>query len=354
LGSNAAYAVLLVICALGPFSLWGCAPNPLTVSRQVVFCDWAEDKVQEVLDAFQLEYGVSVLFEPYASQEQLIEELKTGKRCDVIVMDNQLVPQLIEQRLLAELDLQHILNYTYLSHNFVDKSFDPGNRYSLPYTWGTFGLIVKTDPGRGEVAKWADLWNPDYRGQLVLWTATPRYTVGAALIALGYSVNSEDPAELEAAVDRLIELKPHALWLEDDPSIAPYMKDEAIWIGAGWAYDYWLADEEDATVSYVLPQEGAILWGDSLMIAANTPNLKDSEKFIDFLLRPEVAAKISNQTYYASTNEEAVRYVDTEILLDPAVYPLPDDLKKAQLLLPLSPQGQELFDRMWQRFQDAP
>jgi len=173
--------VLLVICALGLF-LWGCAPNPLTVSRQVVFATGLKTRCKRS-GCLPVEYGVSVLFEPYASQEQLIEELKTGITVRCHRDDNQLVPQLIEQRLLAELDLQHILNYTYLSHNFVDKSFDPGNRI-LCRTPGNFRLIVKTDPGRVKLQS-GPIFGIRLSRQLVLWTATPRYTVGAALIALG-------------------------------------------------------------------------------------------------------------------------------------------------------------------------
>jgi spermidine/putrescine transport system substrate-binding protein len=206
------------------------------------------------------------------------------------------------------------------------------------------------------------MWDPRYAGKVAHWNTTPRYTLGAVLRSLGYSVNSEKLIELEHALERLLELKPNAIWLNEDThsSASLLVSGEAV-MALGWSEDVWLAQEEGAglgwsgyeNITYVLPEEGPILWGDNFVIPANSPNKYTAELFLDYILRPEVTGEIVNGNYYPMPNEPANAYVDAEILNDPVVYPSNEDLENAEILLPLSPEGEELYAEIWRRFMAA-
>lgn len=200
------------------------------------------------------------------------------------------------------------------------------------------------------VTSWAVLWDPRYAGMLANWDATPRYTLGAALQALGYSINSENPQELEEALDQLRTLQQDTIWLNDEASSAPLLVSGEAAIALGWSLDYWLAAEEVDTIAYVLPEEGTLLWGDNFVIPANSPNKAAAELLLDFILRPEISAQIINENYYPMANEAAKPFVDPALLADPVVYPPNDVLRNAEFILPLSAEGQALWDDVWARF----
>lgn len=121
-------------------------------------------------------------------------------------------------------------------------------------------------------------------------------------------------------------------------------------MGLGWSIDYWQAQEENDSIAYIVPQEGPILWGDNFVIPANSPNKYTAELLLDFIQRPEIAAQIVNEGYYPSPNIGGNEFIDPEILNDPAVYPTNEEMKNAEFLLPLSPEGEKLHAEVWERF----
>ena len=161
-----------------------------------------------------------------------------------------------------------------------------------------------------------------YADKVANWAATPRYSLGAALrVLLGYSANSENAAELEEALQKLIELKPNSIWLDEEASSVPLLVSGEVVLALGWVYDIQTAQEELESVEYILPQEGTLLWGDNFVIPANSPNKAAAEALLNFLLRPEIAAQIINEGYYPVANDAALQYVNAELLNDPTVYP---------------------------------
>jgi spermidine/putrescine transport system substrate-binding protein len=296
---------LLTACAAAPSPA---TPPPPPLAAELVFYDWAEDQIATTFDQFTEEYGVKIRYEVFESTEEAVENIRAGKVYDVVVMENQFVPVLAAEGLLAKINYQHIPNFKYISPNFRDLVYDPQNEHSIPYTWGSTGLIVRTDLAAQPITAWADMWQPAYAGQVVNWETLPRYALGAALKTLGYSVNSENPAELEESLDLMLELKHNAIWLTTEHSIAPLLIEGRAVMGLGWSEDYWLVKEEIDTASYVIPQEGAILWGDNYVIPANSPNQHTAELFLDFLLRPQISAQTVNSNYYPSANEAAKEF----------------------------------------------
>jgi spermidine/putrescine transport system substrate-binding protein len=177
--------------------------------------------------------------------------------------------------------------------------------------------------------------------------------MGMALKSLGYSLNSEKETELRAALQKLLELRKQSIWLSDELSIAPELVSGQAVMGMGWAEDFWLVQKVYEDAQYVLPAEGGVLWGDNFVIPFNASNKAAAEQFINFCLRPEISARIIAGNHYMMANEAALPLLDTEITGDLVINPTNEQLKNAEILLPHSPAGQELFDKIWQEFLDA-
>jgi len=331
-------------------------PTPVTLATELVFYDWDEDMPQSVLDAFTEEYGVKINYLIYESQEEAIENMEAGQIYDVVVMESRFIPLLVKENMLAELDQKNLSNSKNLSADFRELAYDPGNHFSIPYNWGTTGLVVRSDLAAEPVTHWADLWDSRYAKRIGLWMGQRREVISLTLKSLGYSANSDDPSELEAALGRLLELKPQVLTLEDfDPytSVGVLDSGQAV-ITMGYASDALSGMEQNPAITYVLPKEGALLWNDTFIIPANSPNTYTAELFLNFILRADINAKIANENLYATPNEAAFPFIEPEVLNNPVIFPPNDDLVNAELILPLTAEGQGLYDEIWERLISAP
>lgn len=327
-------------------------PNPPPLAKELIFYDWSGDLIESVFEDFAQEYGIEVKYVVYETPEEAVENIRAGQQYDVVVLENEYVPSLVDDGLLARINYRNVPNFNHVSANFRDLAYDPGNKHSIPYSWGTTGLVVRTDLVDEPVTRWLDMWDLRYTGRVVGWLI-PRYTLGAALKSLGYSINSEDPGELEDALQHLIDLKPNAIWLTTEETSAYHLaSDEAI-MALGWAYDAQVGQQEHEAIEYILPEDGTILWGDNFVIPANSARKYEAELFLDFVLRPEVTAQIVNLNYYPMASEAAAPFIDPEILNDPVIYPRNEDLRNAEILLRLSPEGERLYAQIWERFVTA-
>lgn len=338
----------------------GCKPTtgytPISSVQELVLYNWEGDMPQSVLDTFTEEYGVSIKYLVYESQEEAIANMREGVVYDVVVMDSRFIPLLVQEGLLAKLDQKNIKNLNNISPNFRELVYDPHNDYSVPYNWGTTGLVVRSDLVVDPVTRWADLWDSRYAGHVGLWIGQPREVISLTLKSLGCSANSEDPKELEMALERLLALKPHMLTLEDyDPvSSAGVLVDGRAVVVMGYAGDFLSASKVNRAIDYVLPVEGALLWHDTFVVPANSPNKPTAELFLNFLMRADINAKIANENLYATVNEAAYSFIEPEILNNRVIFPPNENLINAELILPLTPAGQRLYDGIWERFTMAP
>ena len=357
--------LLILVTSLGlVICLAGCSPilavgavstaTPTPSNGPLVLYDWPGDIPPAVLEAFAKEYGIEVTLLTYESQEEAIENIRAGQVFDVVVVENQHIPVLAAEGLLAEIDLEHVPNFEHIASNFKNLAYDPGNRYSIPFNWGTTALVVRTDLTPAPVTRWADLWNPAYAGKVAM-RALPRGNIGLTLKSLGYSINSEDPQELEAARERLLQLRPAVLFVDSfAEGVIPLLKNGEVVILVGWAEDVLAAQAENMDVSYVMPEEGALMWGDNFVIPVNSRQRDRAEQFLNFLLRPEISAEITNDNFYATPNYAARRFIKPEILNDPVIFPTNSDLKTAEVMLPLSPAGEARYAQIWEQFLAAP
>lgn len=326
---------------------------PPVLADEISLYNWVEYMPQSVLDAFTAEYGVRVRYVTYDTQEEAAENIRAGLEYDVAVLPPEFIPQLISEGRLAEIDYRNVPNFRNISANFRDLSYDPGNRYSIIFHWGTTGLLVRTDLVDRPITQWADLWDPAFAGRVGLWPIA-RSLIPISLKSLGYGANSTNPDELEAALDNLIQLKPHVVWWSNDNgTIVPALVSGEVMIAYGWAYDAQVAREESVPISYVLPEEGTFLWSDNFVIPASSNNKYTAELFLDFVLRPDISAAIVNESYYPMANEAAEPLIDPDILNDPVIYPSTEQLKRAEIIVPLGVDGENLFMSIWKRFMEA-
>lgn len=328
-------------------------PTPPTLAEEITLYNWPEYMPQSVLDAFTAEYGVGVNYVIYESEEEAEQNVQAGLEYDVVILPPEVIPELVKDGRLAEIDYRNVPNFKNISANFRDLSYDPGNRYSILFHWGTTGLLVRTDLVDEPVSHWSDLWDARYAGRVALWPIA-RSLIPISLKALGYKANSTNPDELEAALQRLLELKPNAIWwANDNATIVPALASGEAVIAYGWAYDAEVAREESVSISYILPEEGTFLWSDNFVIPASSQHKYTAELFLNFLLRPEISAQIVNESYYPMANEAAEPMINPDILNDPVIYPPSEQLRNAEIIVPLGEEGENLFVAVWNRFIEA-
>jgi spermidine/putrescine-binding protein len=321
------------------------------LAAEITVYGWNEDINPDVLTAFTAEYGVQINYVSYVDQDSAAADIRAGNVYDVVVMSNELVQSLGTEGVLAQIDHNVVTNFRNISPNFRDLAYDPQNRHSIPYNWGTNGLIVRTDALSQPIRRWADVWNLEEDQRIVMWPL-PRYGVGAALKSLGYSINSEDEGELEQARQRLLELRPHVFLLgESDFSVAPYLLDGSAVVGMNAGVSEALEGQaENASIQYVLPEDGAILWGDNFVVPANSSNQYTAFIFLNFLLRPENGLLLTEWNQYATPNDAVRELLDSTVLSNQLLYPSSDQLRNAEILLPLSPEIYQRYLDIWNQF----
>ena len=317
---------------------------------ELVACDWTEGGFTSVRADFEREFGVTVRHEPFESQEEAVAWIRSGKRCDVAVIENQLIPGLAADKLLAEIDFGNVPNFKNISANFRGLAIDPGNRHTVPCSFGTTGILVRTDLVGEPVTRWADLWSPRFAGKVAIRTQM-RELVGLTLLALGHSPNSEDPRHLQEALAKLLALKKKSVVADEEPEKAvPLITGGTVWLMEGFGEDYRLARKQNPAVAYVLPAEGTFLWADNYVIPSSTANKSLAESFINFMLRPEISARDANAGGYSVPNQPARPLFKAELRDDPSAYPPPGQMQRAHFFAPLSPQGEKLYADVWSRF----
>jgi spermidine/putrescine transport system substrate-binding protein len=333
----------------------GCTPKEPPMPTELILYNWVEYMPQSVMDAFTKEYGITIKYVAYETEEDVPKNIQAGNVYDLVLTNPEFIPQMIEEGLLKPIDYQQIPNFKNVSANFRDLVFDPGNKYSIPFHWGTTGILVRTDLIDRPITSWNDLWDPVFAGKVGIW-AMPQASTQISLKALGYSINTDDPAELEKAGQYLLQLKPNAVLVSGlETSMVPMLESGQVEIGFGWAYDAALGKEANVQIEYVIPEEGTILWMDSFVVPANANNPRGAELFLNFILQPEIAAQIINESYYPMAVDGTEQFVLPEILHDPVIFPDTAQIQNGEFTLPIRPERKLFYDRIWADFmEDTP
>jgi len=311
--------------------------------------NWSEYVGPEVYEKFEEEYGVHVVEDTFPNNEELLAKLQAGATgYDVIVPSDYMVDIMIQQELLAELDRDNLPNIENLDSKFTDPPYDPGMVHCVPYLWGTTGIGYNDEAFDEPPDSWAYLFDRDlaseYAGSFTMLNDV-REAMGAALKYLGYSLNSTDEEVLAEARDLLIEQKQwvHSYNAENYEDMLS--ANETV-MAHSWSGDVFMVAEEDERIWYAIPEEGGVIWADNLCIPASSQKKHTAEVFINFMMRPDVAAANSNYTWYASPNKEATDLIDDEILEEPAIYPPDDVLEKLEWIEDVG-EAAPIYERMW-------
>ena len=326
-------------------------------AKEIVFYNWSEYIDPEIYDLFEKETGIKVVEDNFSSNEELLAKLQGGATgYALIVPSDYTVKVMIDENMLAPLDQDKIPNLKNLAERFRNLYYDPGNKYCVPYQWGTTGIGYLD----GEVEKpesWSVFFNPDpnapYYGRMTMLDDA-REAFAAALIYLGYDINTTDEKQLEEAKEALIRAKA-ALAGYDSDTYEDLLASGENLMAHGWNGDFLQAQEENENIAYTIPKEGGVIWVDNVCIPATvSPEEKlAAEMFLNFILRPDIGAKISEYNYYATPNEAAEANLPADFLSDPAVYPPQEVLTRLQFIKPVG-EAEALYQRMWDEVKAAP
>lgn len=292
---------------------------------------WSDYVPQEIIEQFTKETGIKVAVSTYDSNEALYAKLKLldSSGYDVVIPSTYFVDKMRQEDMLLPLDKAKLPNYAHLDARHLDKDFDPGNRYSIPYLWGCTGIAVNTDKFKPEqLRNWADLWKPQFRDSLLLPNDL-REVFHVALRVLGYSGNATDPEQIRQAYELLRRLNPNVRLYLSDAIDVPFVTGE-VDAGVAWNGVIYKAGLLDPAIRFIHPSEGVILWMDNLAIPKRAPHVEWAQRFINFILRPDIALAITEAIGYASPNAEAVKHLPTAQREDPTVYPPDSVLSKGE------------------------
>ncbi|MCS7059388.1 MAG: spermidine/putrescine ABC transporter substrate-binding protein [Meiothermus sp.] len=314
--------------------------------KELRLLNWSDYMPKEVLQEFEKREGVRVVEDTYDSPEAMLSKLQAGgdSEYDVLITPDYTVGALARAGTLQELDRSKIPNLANLDPQFADPAYDPGARYSVAYQWGTTGLAYREDLVKGPVESWAVIFDPQQQVGSFLLLDEMREMVGAALKYRGQSVNTTDPAKLAEAQALLLEAKRRSQGFAGGTSIRDRLIGGDIAVGPAYSGDILAAQEENPQLKYVIPKEGATLWADCLVVLKKSPNHELAYRFINFLLEPEIAARISNSIGYATPVAAAMDKIEQKD--NPLIYPSPEIRQRLELLADLG-EGAEAFNRVW-------
>jgi len=329
--------------------------NAFTAEEKLLYLyNWSEYMPETVLEQFHKETGIKVVYSTYDSNEAMYAKLRlldSNNSYDLAVPSTYYVSKMRREGLLAKIDKSRLKNFGNLDEKLFNQPFDPDNSYSVPYLWGSTGIAVNTDKVKpGTISKWRDLWKPEFKDRLLLTNDT-REVFHMALRVLGYSGNDTDPVHIEEAYHELKKLVPNVRAYNSEAPRMPYLEGETD-AGMIWNGEAYMARQENPAIEYIYPDEGVILWLDSLVIPGNARHVENAHKFIDFILRPEVAASISEEIGYASPNLAAVATLDEDVRNNRSVYPTAADLKNSEFQTDVG-ESITVYQKFWERLKTS-
>ena len=324
------------------------------LADEIFFYTWVEYIDPAIKESFEAECGVKVTETNFASNEELLATLQAGgANYDIVVPSDYMVQTMVAEGMLMELDFNVITNIKHMDPINVNQYFDPEQKYTVPWFWGTSGFAVDTNVVTDVKDSWSMMFDPNspYCGKISMLDDT-RETIGAALMYLGYSINDVDPAHLEEAKNLLIEqskcIKAYDSQNNDDLIISGETVLAHIWTG-----DAILAGLPDyggrEGITYVIPAEGCTIWQDNMAIPVGAPNAYTAMVFMNYTQYPEIAAQNAEFVGYGMPNAAAKEFIDPEMLANESIYP-PEDVAKSLQWIEDVGDAVELYDRIWTEF----
>lgn len=304
------------------------------------------DGSPDVNAEFTRRTGIRVNYTTFDSNEALYSKLAGGGAdYDVIIPSDYMVSKLINENMLAELDFSNIPNFQYIDERFRDPDYDPGSRYSVPYTWGVVGLFYNTDYIEEEITSWSALWDDRYAGKILMFD-NPRDSFAIAQFILGQSLNTTDENDWVEAAALLKQQKPLVQAYVMD-RIFDKMESSEAWIAPYYSGDAAILVENSDSIQFVVPEEGTNYFVDAMCIPITSSHKAEAEAYINFLCDPEIAGANMNYVGYSTPESAAKAYMDEEMVENPVYYPSDEILERTEVFVNLPDSTSKLVDSLW-------
>ena len=310
--------------------------------------NWGDYIDPELLTKFKEETGIDVKYDVYDTNEIMYQKLNSGNvSYDIVIPSDYMIEKMKEEDMLAKIDYSNIPNYKYIGEQFKNLAYDPTNEYSVPYMWGTVGIIYNTKKVSDPVDSWNILWNPKYKDQVIMPDSV-RDAMAVAEKKLGYSLNTENLNQIESAKKELMTQKKDGLILA---YMVDQVKDAMVGgeasLAVAWSGDAVTMIERNPDLAYAIPKEGSNKWFDAIGIPKNAKHKENAEKFINFLCDPENAEQNVEYIGYSTPNTAAYDLLPEDIRDNKVAYPDKESLKNCEVFIDLPSKILRKYDEAW-------
>jgi spermidine/putrescine-binding protein len=308
---------------------------------------WTEYMPQTVFDAFQKETGIKVNVTTYSSNEDMLAKVKGSNKgvYDIVVPTDYTVKMMIEQGLLSKLDKSIVTNIGNIDKAYLDKEFDPGNQYSVPYMSGAAVLCVNKKLVKEKITSYKQIFDPKYKNSLVMLKDF-RAVIGITAKSLGYSLNTTKTEELAKVAEALKALKNNVKVYDSDSPKTPMLNNETK-IGFMWNAEASICAAKSSDYEVVFPTEGCYVFIDNMCLLDGAKNSENAQKFINFVLKPEISKLVSEEYPYLNPNKEAVKLLGDKYKKNPASNIDPKVMAAGEFVKNLDAKELEKFDELW-------
>ncbi len=307
--------------------------------------NWGDYIGENVVKKFEDKYNIHVVYDTFATNEDMYVKLKAGgSDYDVAIPSDYMIKRMIDEDMVNKIDFNNIPNYKYIDAKFKDLAYDPKNEYSVPYMWGTVGIIYNKTMVKEPVDSWNILWDKKYDKQIFMLDSQ-RDSIGITLKKLGYSLNTKKLEELEKAKDELIKQKDIVQAYVGDEVKDKMISGEAA-MAVVWSGDAVFMKNENPDLEYAIPKEGSNLWFDSMVILKDTKHQKEAEQFINFMCDKDIAFENADYIGYSTPQTETKKMMSEDLLKDIAAYPSDEQMKNCEVFEDLS-DSIKVYDRIW-------
>ena len=348
---------LLLTLSLAVLPLTACGSASSSGSNgEVVVYNWGEYIDPDTISMFEEETGIKVIYDEFETNEIMFPKIEAGaSKYDVVCPSDYMIKKMIENDLLAEINYDNVPNAkANIGQQYWDmsKEFDPENKYSVPYCWGTVGILYNKTMVDGPVDSWSILWDEKYADNILMQDSV-RDAFMVALKLNGYSMNSVNPEELNAAKESLIAQKPLVQAYVIDQVRDKMIGNEAA-IGVIYSGEAIFTQRENPDLEYVIPKEGTNVWIDSWVITKNAPNKENAEKFIDFMCRPDIALKNFEYITYSTPIDAARELIEDEDIRNSKIaFPTLSDYSNLETFTYLGEDADALYNELWKEVKSS-
>ncbi len=335
---------LMLVLSLAGFT--GCGKKSASNGELNIFT-WTEYVPESVIEDFEKEYGIKVNWTTFSSNEDMLAKVKTESAgtYDIVQPSDYMVEQMIAQDMLMELDKDVITNIENIDSAFLDPSYDPGNKYSVPYQGGVAAIAVNTDKVSKEITSYDDLFSEDLKGSIVSLDDY-RAVIGMTARSMGYSMNETDTDKLAKIEEKLLKLKDNVKVYDSDSPKNSLISGDCT-VGYCWAAEIALAQEENPDIKIVFPKEGPYVFMDNWAVLKTAKNSENAMKFINYMLDSETSQKVSEEFPYLNPNAKAVEELGDEYKSNEAKNPPADVIASGEYVSNLDTDTLAIYDAMW-------